>query len=65
MRLAVTAESMHGPYPTPSDPMTRPPRGPALVFTQKEPCPPRLCPEDLPDPNRYHRRLTEWLLKLR
>ncbi|MDP2876091.1 MAG: hypothetical protein Q8O00_07895 [Holophaga sp.] len=40
-------------------------RGPVLIFTLKEPCPARLCTDDLQDPNRFHHRLVEWLKKQR
>lgn len=66
MCLAVPAEARRlAPPPnsetTPS--RIRSPRGPVLVFTLRDDCPARLCPEDLSNPDRYHQRLKEWLLE--
>jgi|GEM_PF-4780670 len=66
MCLAVPAEgrpSSPPPNPELNKTRVRSPRGPVLIFTLMDDCPARLCPEDLSDPNRYHQRLKEWLLK--
>ena len=38
--------------------------GTALLEREPE-CPPRLCRRDLKDPEGFHRRLVEWLMKQR
>jgi len=64
MCLAVSVERRSAPPPNIEQNKNRlpNPRGPVLIFTLREDCPARLCPEDLSDPDRYHRRLKEWLL---
>lgn len=64
MCLAVPAEARRSaPSPNPDPPKRiRSPRGPVLIFTMRDDCPARLCPEDLQEPERFHRRLAEWLL---
>jgi hypothetical protein len=37
--------------------------GTALM--ERDECPPRLCRRDLKDPEGFHRRLVEWLMKQR
>lgn len=66
MCLAVLAEGRRSappPNPDPSKPRFPSLRDPRLLFTLGTDCPARLGPEDLSDPDRYHRRLTEWLLR--
>ncbi len=66
MCLAVpTGARSSAPSPNLEPTRNRPrsPRGPVLIFTLPQDCPARLCLEDLPDPDRYHQRLTEWLLR--
>jgi len=66
MCLAVPAETRRStPPPNIEQTKNRLPnsRDPVLIFTIREGCPARLCPEDLSDPDRYHRRLAEWLLR--
>lgn len=65
MCLAVTAEARRPAPPPNHEPnkkLSPNPRGPVLIFTLRQDCPARLCPDDLSDPDRYHRRLKEWLL---
>ncbi len=65
MCLAVPAEARRS-APSPNVEVSknriRSPRGPVLIFTLRDNCPARLCLEDLPDPDRYHQRLKDWLL---
>lgn len=66
MCLAVQAEARRSTPPQnieSTNNRTRRPRGPVLIFTLQDACPARLCPEDLPNPDRYHQRLKDWLLK--
>lgn len=62
---AVTAEAQPSAPPQnveTSKNRIRSPRGPVLIFTLREQCPARLRHEDLPNPDRYHQRLKDWLL---
>ena len=60
---AQAQRSAPSPNPEPDHSPAREPGDPRLIFTLPEDCPARLGPEDLADPDRYHRRLKEWLLR--